>query len=188
MSIMEKSPELREVALKLEIESAKPEDADAIARIQHDSWLATYPNAEAGISVETIEKRLGDLGKRSEFWQKTIEGLPENVHVDVVRKDGSVIGFCKVAKGEAENHIDALYLDPTCKKQGAGGAVFRSGLQWLGADKSISLEVVAYNADSIAFYEHFGFQQIGAGKGVDLRNGQIMPDLVMRRPVSSKSH
>jgi len=179
---MEKPPEIREGVPKFEIESAQPQDAEAIARIQDESWIATYPNEEAGISVETIRNRRGVRAERLEQWKGRLENLPDNVHIEVVRKDGKVIGFCKVAKGDAENHIDALYLDPAEKKQGAGGAVFRSGLQWLGDEKAISLEVVAYNADAIAFYEHFGFQAIGAGEGVDLKNGQTMPDLIMRRP------
>lgn len=166
-----------------EIESARQEDAEAIARIQHDSWLATYQNDALGVTREVLEKRLGNFDARKEHWRKTIAELSGERHIDVVRKDGRVIGFCKVAKQDAENHIDALYLDPNAKKQGAGGAVFRAGLKWLGDERPMSLEVVAYNDDSIAFYEHFGFERVGPGKGVDMRiNNIAMPDLIMRRP------
>lgn len=183
MCIM-KTPEFQEGAPAFEIESAKADDAESIARIQHDSWLATYQNDELGITRDVLEKRLGDLETRKEGWRKAIETMPEKIHIDVVRKDGRVIGFCKVSKREEENHIDALYLDPSEKKQGAGGKIFRAGLAWLGDERPISLEVVAYNDDSIAFYEHFGFERVGAGKGVDMRvDNIIMPDLVMRRPV-----
>ena len=78
--------------------------------------------------------------------------------------------------------LQTLFLDPSKKKQGAGGAVFRKGLEWLGDERPISLEVVAYNDDAIAFYEHFGFESTGDGKKVELPDGKIMPYLVMRKP------
>lgn len=179
---MSRFRELREGVPRFEVMSATPEDAKEIARIQHESWIATYPNTDAGISQQTIEKRLGDVGKRTEFWQKTLEHLPDNVHVVTVKENDKIIGFCKVAKNELENHVDALYLDPTHKKRGAGGFVFESAIEWLGTDKPISLEVVSYNLDSIGFYKRYGFEPSGQTGSIDLRNGQSMPILVMRRP------
>lgn len=187
-----KTPELREGAPQFEIALAKREDADAIARIQHDAWLATYQNDALGITREVLEHRLGGIEARKRIWEETIATLPDNLHIETVHKDGHVIGFCKVAKGEVEHHVDALYLDPNVRKQGAGGAVFRAALTWLGDERPISLEVVDYNADAIAFYEHFGFVRVGPGKGMDMRakdekgNPLVMSDLIMRRPAKDE--
>lgn len=179
---MRKSFELRESAPLLEIRTATYEDAEGITRTQHDSWLATYPDEESGITVNAIENRFGDPEKRLTYWRDTIENLPANVQIYTVHQDGAIIGFCKVSKGENEGHVDSLFLDPSKKKQGAGGAVFRKGLEWLGDERPISLEVVAYNDDAIAFYEHFGFKSTSDGKKVELPDGKIMPYLVMRKP------
>lgn len=61
-----KSPEQKERAPEYTIRGATPADAAAIARIHHDSWLATYPNEEAKISLEDVQIYLGDIQERRE--------------------------------------------------------------------------------------------------------------------------
>jgi hypothetical protein len=46
------------------VEVAKPEDAEGVFDVQRLTWLATYPNAEAGITEEDIRVRVeGEHGE-----------------------------------------------------------------------------------------------------------------------------
>jgi hypothetical protein len=49
----------------VEVELARPEDAEAISELLRTTWMATYPNAEAGITEEDIRLRTeGEHGER----------------------------------------------------------------------------------------------------------------------------
>jgi hypothetical protein len=49
--------------VRAEIRPAKPSDAAGIVRVQTKTWLATYPNAKLGVTIEGIRTR---LARRSE--------------------------------------------------------------------------------------------------------------------------
>ena len=74
------------------VREARPEDARAMGRIYHESWLATYPNEEAGITVADIEA----LGMDSE--EAAARRAEKLAHPDgksfryVAEIDGEVVG------------------------------------------------------------------------------------------------
>ncbi|QQR51654.1 hypothetical protein IPF89_02410 [Candidatus Saccharibacteria bacterium] len=51
------------------IERAIPEDAEAVSDLLRRTWMATYPNAEAGITEEDIrlrtEERMANVSRRT---------------------------------------------------------------------------------------------------------------------------
>ncbi len=158
-------------------------DASSIARIQNDSWLATYPNVSMGITREDLMGYLGNIDARAFRWEGRIEKSDPNVRISVLRNGDRIIGFCSVTKMSNVGHIDALYLDPEFSGKGMGGEVLQEGLRWLGNERPVELEVASYNARAIRFYEHFGFYKQGAAKSVDLRNGKEIPLILMVRDV-----
>lgn len=141
------------------IEPASPSDASEIVRIQAETWLATYPNEEHGVTRADIEaKKLNDPS-RIERWKTRIEDETGMTRIWVARKDKRVIGYCLAKKGDEENYIDALYVLPEEQTKGVGQQLMSEALSWLDASKPIGLGVAAYNAKAIAFYEKLGFQK-----------------------------
>ncbi len=161
-------------------------DAAAIAKIQHDSWLATYVNADAGIAREDLAEYLKDVASRVERWRGKLAESDASIRVFVLQSDDRVIGFCRVRRSEEYGHVEALYLDPAYSGKGLGGEVFQEALDWLGSEKPVELEVAAYNDRAIRFYERFGFRSHGAAKPLDLHNGKEIPLTAMVRDRSEE--
>ncbi len=169
----------------MSVRTATIDDAAAIARIQHESWVATYPNEEAGITKADLENHLGDVGSLAERWTNRLRLDAANADfigtVYVLEVSGRVVGFCKVARGTHSGHVDALYLDPECTQKGLGGELFQKGLDWLGTKDSIELEVTSYNDRAIRFYKRYGFRKQGETKPLELKGGKTIPLTLMVR-------
>ncbi len=140
-------------------ELAQPEDASAIALIQRDTWLATYPNEALGITVEDIAAKGLGSEKKVEFWKRTIEKQGEQKQIWITRKNQTVVGYCVAEKQEKEHYLGGLYVLPTEQGQGIGKKLMEKAFAWFGTDKPIVLSVASYNADSIAFYKRLGFEE-----------------------------
>lgn len=165
------------------IEIARPEDAEAVVRIQKETWLATYPNEEHGITVEDIlAKGLGSP-ERAERWRKTIAEQADQDHLWMAKQGGNVVGYCYAKKDAEEGKISALYVLPSAQGKGAGRKLMTEALTWLGTDKPISLGVVTFNAKAIAFYKSFGFHETTEPPEEipPLPSGKRMPQLKMKR-------
>jgi ribosomal protein S18 acetylase RimI-like enzyme len=178
------NPEDKE-KLKIEILDATPEEAQGIVDVQRDTWFATYPNEEYGITLDDIKSRNWDDPERPKRWQRTIETMSDKAHTWVAKVEGKVIGFCSASKGEDKNQIRAIYLLPEYQGKGAGKKLISTAFEWLGSDKDVSLEVVKYNKQAIDFYKRMGF-----GEGEDLPpqpagqlpSGKVMPEIEMIKP------
>lgn len=59
------------------------------------------------------------------------------------------------APGDLE--LDWLMVDPAFHGSGVAAGLMQAGVAWLGQDQPMWLNVIAYNARAIAFYEKFGF-------------------------------
>ena len=174
------------------IEKAKSDDAEAVAELLRQTWLATYPNAEADISEEDIRLRTeGEHGERIQQnidkWRKSIEAADGKSTTYVARKDGKIIGLTfPVITPEGQHRIGALYVLPEAQGQGVGGELTQANLDWHGNTEPIYLAVAAYNKKAINFYKKFGFIETGK-KVEDLsarkRGLKEIPEIEMMRPV-----
>lgn len=166
------------------IERANPEDAASIAHIQHESWLATYPNEEYGISADDIRAQGFEREERINVWTERLGNESDLVQTLVARRDGIVIGYSSAVKREDSNFIYSIYLLPEFQGQGVGSKLLTQVLEWLGDDKDTALGVVPYNKTAIAFYEKFGFEVRNPVMHDTpmLANGTDMPEVEMFRP------
>lgn len=172
----------KERRIECKVRTASQKDAAAIARIQHEAWIATYPNEHEGISAQDVEIFLGERSKREEKWRNIIEQSSTSYKIFIAEEDGEIRGFCKVEKNEHEHHISALYLDPAYRKNGIGGALIKQAIAYLGEEMSITLEVATQNENAKSFYKHYGFEEAG-GRDLPRRiNGKKMHLTFMRRP------
>lgn len=183
------NPEHREAQKEYKIREATPADAVAIALIQYDSWLKTYPNESAEkenerITAEDIRKYFKDIPTREIKWQEIFEKLTPEIKIFVAEDDGRIIAFCKVEKkdGDDDNRLDALYMESTYEGKGVASKLVAQAFVYLGNEKPMKLEVAAYNGHAQAVYEHYGFEKVGEMDFPRPINGKNMRLNVMRRP------
>ncbi len=92
---------------RVKIALASPEDTRAIKEVFYITWLDTFPNYEAGITVEDIEYWYKD-DFTEENLQKTREALanPEKERTLLTAKDsGKVVGVCRVVRRSDKNQL-----------------------------------------------------------------------------------
>ncbi len=163
------------------ITEAEAGDAAGITGVQRDVWLDTYVNEEHGITTEDIAVRFKDPEKVNR-WKKTIVEKKTTCKILVAKDEGTVVGFCIVVKGGTTNKLGAVYLLPTYQGKGLGKKLITQTLDWLGNEKDITVDVVAYNKKAIQVYEHLGFTMVGPTPAQDvatLASGKIMPEVRM---------
>ena len=171
------------------VSGATPDDAAAIVSIQAETWLATYPNEEHGITLEDVRAKKLDDPKRVDRWKKTIEEQGDEHRVLVAKEDNKVVGYCLSKRGEKENYIEALYVSSTEQGRGIGQKLMTETLSWLGDVKPIGLGVAAYNTKAIGFYKKLGFEETddAAEPVPPLPSGKILPIIKLLRPGKSKA-
>lgn len=155
---MEKGLENKEM-YSIQIETAKPEDALGIAQIQEETWLATYPNEEFGVTEEDIRSKKFLSEEKVQRWVESIEKQNLGDNRTLVAKEGDkILGFCVVFKDKEFNVVSALYISPNRQGEGLGKRLLEEGLNWLGDEKDIILDVASYNTQAIEFYKRMGFE------------------------------
>lgn len=148
------------------VEAATGADAEAVYRVQSQTWLDTYPNEEAGITREEIRVRVE--GERSELipekierWKKRIESDDKQSKVFVARVDGKVVGFTAPGFIDGQRRVGAIYVLPEAQNKGVGSSLMKQALTWHGNDEDIYLRTASYNQNAIDFYKRFGFEETG---------------------------
>jgi GNAT superfamily N-acetyltransferase len=146
------------------IDLAATEDAEAVAEILRKTWLATYPNKEAGITEEDIRLRTegknGErIAKNIENWRKRIDAKDGLGAVFVARANGRIVGMAGPGINEGKRRVGALYVLPEAQGRGVGSRLMQRLLEWHGDQDDIYLNAASYNEKAINFYRGFGFEQ-----------------------------
>jgi ribosomal protein S18 acetylase RimI-like enzyme len=91
--------------------------------------------------------------------------------------DGLLAGFV-IATVHAEDNLelDWLMVDPDFHGNGIASLLMRAGIDWLGNDRPMWLNVVRHNARAIGFYRKHGFDI-----DPDAECQHVMPHWIMRR-------
>jgi ribosomal protein S18 acetylase RimI-like enzyme len=148
---------------KIVVVSAKPEDARGIAEVFYKTWLDTYPNEEAGITVDDIEDRYKDsfteesLKKRAE----RIANPPKGENLIIAKEDGKVVGLCRAIQNPDNNQIQAIYVLPEYQGRGIGHLLWGEAQKLFAPGKDIVVRVATFNAKAIDFYRKLGFEDTG---------------------------
>jgi ribosomal protein S18 acetylase RimI-like enzyme len=176
------SPEQRE-NLNIEISPFMPEDERGRLNVQHQASLATYPNAELGITKDDIEEwfkdSLTDESIRKE--EERIKDLPPNPDQQflVAKSEGKVVGFCVVDKYTDKNQLNGIYILPEFQGKGLGKELWSRSMEFVDRTKPTVVMVIPYNKQAIGAYERFGFQKTGKkandSEGAKLKSGAILP-------------
>lgn len=178
--------------LTLKVSKAVPDDALGINTVFYKAWLATYPNEEAGITVEDIEESYKDRlsPERIEKGKERLRNTSENELRLVAKAGGEVIGVSRVIRDEEFNKLQTLYVLPEHQGKGVGTALWEEGKKFLDTTKDTVLEVATYNTNAINFYKKLGFEDTGrriTDERFRMKSGNIVPELEMKRRKESNS-
>jgi len=162
------------------------DDLPGINEVAHQTWLATYPNKEAGITVEDVESVYteDDPAKTKEKLERRRARYNNpDIHIWVAEDEGKIIGFCHAIKEGNTNRIMAIYVLPQYHGTGIGKQLIERAFAWFGNDRDILVNVVSYNDHAIGFYEHMGFVKTDKAGVFDdiarLPTGKVIPEIQM---------
>lgn len=170
--------------MNIEIRPATPEDVREIQEVLYRTWLDTYPNQEAGITVDDIQQRfkyrftLEFLSERS----KQIANLPENETLLIAHHEDEVVGVCRAIRNPDHNQLPAIYVLPEYQGKGIGRLLWKAVQKSIDPTKDTIVEVATYNKKTIQFYENLGFKDTGKrweDENFRMKSGAILPLLEM---------
>jgi len=175
--------------MKIEIRKSISNDVYGIKEVQRVTWLNTYPNKKARITLEDIKGKFKDddmlEGKRKIEESKKRYG-DKSKQSWVAEEDGKIIGFCIAGNEKGKNRILAIYVLPKYQGRGIGSELITRAFKWLGNRKAIYINVVEYNLNAISFYKKCGFIETGRSGAFDsaaeLPSGKILPEIELIKP------
>lgn len=150
-------------APQITLEPATPKDARGIAEVFYRTWLATYPNEEAGITVDDVEGRFKDTFTEEGLARRAATiAQADTDRSCILAKDGDrVIGVCNVARYPDKNQLQAIYVVPEYQRKGVGALLWQEAQKHFDEGKDTIVQVVVYNKNAIEFYRKLGFKDTG---------------------------
>ncbi len=141
------------------IRTIKTEDAQAICKIQQETWIATYQSIEEFISKTDLEEYTSnwttpDNIKLLKTWIKK-----PNQKWLVAELDGRVVGHIRFLIKNNHGEIDMFYILPSYQGLGIGKKLLESVTKKHRSD--IIVDVVDFNQNAICFYLKNNFTFVG---------------------------
>ena len=170
--------------MQARIRHANHADISHIQSIARRTWPSAYGDI---LSVDQIEYML-DMMYSAEALSAQMG--PMSHGFAMAELDGEPVGFVSFAadfSSGAATKIHKLYVLPEAQGRQIGYElvcfVQRYAAQVVPDQKAITLNVNKYNR-ARSFYERLGFQIVGA-EDIDIGNGFLMEDLIMRLPLAN---
>lgn len=166
------------------IQKAVPEDSQGIGEVFYETWLATYPNAEVGITTDDVE----DIWKnRSIADGSRFKSFPDNELFLTAKCDGLVVGVCSLVKHEDKNELKAIYVLPEYQGKGIGKMFWNEALKYFDKNKKITVDVADYNTPAINFYKKLGFIDSGNRfpMKIKFKSGAVITEMEMIIPATN---
>ena len=164
------------------VRAATLADADAIGRIQVDTWRAAYTGLMPEEAIAAF-----DVATRQAMWREGLarERRPGSAAF-VAERDGAVVGFASVgaARGEKAGvgELYAIYVDAASWGTGAGRALIEAAeasLREAGFTEAM-LWVLEGNERAERFYRTAGWEADG-GRKLDAFAGPPVPEVRYRK-------
>jgi GNAT superfamily N-acetyltransferase len=156
------------------------EDAQAIARVQVESWRTTY----AGIVPATFLTAM-DVEQGTRRWRELV--ATADMKILVAENENGVVGFASggnlrepIQGYDAE--LFAIYLLAGSQGKGAGRRLFETMVGWLkdGGLSAMAVWVLRDNP-ALGFYQHMGGAEI-ASKMIDI-GGALLEEVAYGLPL-----
>jgi len=144
----------------MNVRPATAEDADAIGRVQVETWRAAYSGLMPDEAVAAF-----DVEERRRMWREGLARKPRPGSATFVAEfEGEVVGFASVGAardGEDAGELYAIYLHPTCWDRGIGRALLEraeESMRSSGFTRAI-LWVMEGNERGERFYRAAGWER-----------------------------
>jgi ribosomal protein S18 acetylase RimI-like enzyme len=136
------------------VRPATPDDAQAIAEIQVETWRAAY----LGVMPREVLDGL-DANESTRTWRHWLS--VETTAQFVAERSGAVVGFASVGPSRHEpesGEVYSIYVRPDAWGTGSGSALMDAAVAWL-ADRwqEAILWVAEENTRARRFYERYGW-------------------------------
>ena len=174
----------------IKVRKSSPDDVYGIREVQKITWINTYPNEVAGITLEDIESKFQDdetpEGKQK-IEERKMRYEDKTKQTWIAEEDEKIIGFCIAGNENGKDRILAIYVLPKYQGKGIGHQLITKGLEWLGNNKKIYINVVEYNSNAVNFYKKHGFIETGI-KGVfdsaaSLPSGKFLTEIELVKSI-----
>ncbi len=172
---------------KIIISDAVSEDVLQTTRLLHETWLATYPNKEHGVTAEDVDESYKDsyTEENQKKRKERIKNLPKNERQITAKIGDKIVGVCAGIVNEDKNELKMLYVLPEYQGKGVGTALWLEIRKFFDPKKGTIVKLIEYNAKTKKFYEGLGFRDTGK-RIVDerwrMKSGAIMPEIEMVIP------
>ena len=154
-------------------------DAAELGRVMVTSWLSAH---EGQIPEEAWRRRAAEWTPEvsAQGWARVLVGRadgngPHDVLLVADDHAGQLVGLVYGRTTEDDDpastaEVRALYVAPTCRRQGIGAALLRAAARELDelGFSTFRLEVLSANLEARAFYEDMGGREVRQG---DVRRG-----------------
>jgi GNAT superfamily N-acetyltransferase len=166
----------------LTVRSAVAEDADAIGRVQVETWRVAY----RGLMPDEVIAGF-DVAARQRLWREGFARRPRPGSATFVAElEGEIVGFASVGRSrdedvEAEGELYAIYLRPSCWDQGIGRALLEraeESMRSFGFERAM-LWVMEGNERGERFYRAAGWER--DNRKVDTFQGAQVSELRYRK-------
>jgi ribosomal protein S18 acetylase RimI-like enzyme len=164
------------------VRTAVHADADAIGRVQVETWRAAYRGLMPDEAIAGF-----DLEGRQRMWREGLAREPRPGSATFVAElEGEVVGFASVGRSrdeEAENEgeLYAIYLLPSCWDRGIGRALIEraeESMRASGFERAI-LWVMEGNERGERFYRAAGWSS--GGRKLEMFQGAEVAELRYRK-------
>ena len=97
----------------------------------------------------TFEKRFHDIK----------EITPENLHLEVIKDTGQIIGYCVSSVQNGTGEIESLFIEEKYRKCGFGKRLVQNALEWFTAKncQKFIVGVAGGHEKVFGFYQKMGF-------------------------------
>lgn len=147
--------------------------AEAIRRLTEAATSATFYRADLTPEQVAANRRIVEISAPSCI----AAAANPRQRFGAAFVDGAVAGYV-IATRHAEDdlELDWLMVDPRFHGTPVSAALMKAGIDWLGADRPLWLNVIRHNERAIRFYRKFGFE-IDPHAATD----HVVPHAIMRR-------
>ena len=157
----------------MRVRAATGADADAVARVQQETWRVAYAHV---FPAEGLGEDFIDV----ERWRRRLIDPPPGWSTFVAERDGRLVGFSSVGPSRDEGGIGelyAIYVDPEQWSTGTGRSLIERAEEQLRAEYGeVTLWVLEDNPRARTFYERAGWSLDG-GRKAEARWGVRAPEV-----------